>query len=104
MDFAHGPFQAGGDDPFSTKSLFDTWRIEITCKAGPVDREMSPEGLLVAFADLTYYRRPEFSESELRRFIDGRHDWRDEEWQDHCGLPGCELCEGGEVAAHWQQL
>lgn len=34
------------------------------------------------------------TEGEARRLIDGRTDWRDEDWQDHCGDPQCEDCTG----------
>ena len=97
-DFTHGPFETVGTDPFSTRSLFDQWTVEITCKGGPCSRR--PDGTVDVINGWAYYPRPDFSESELIRFTDGRHDWRDSDWQDHCGLPGCELCERGEVAAH----
>ena len=39
------------------------------------------------------------SEAEKSRLIHGRHDWRDDDWQDHCGDPNCEHCDG----ATWDQ-
>lgn len=29
---------------------------------------------------------------ELGRWLDGRYDWPDDHWQDHCGDPDCERC------------
>lgn len=34
------------------------------------------------------------SEAEERRWLQGRYDWEDERWQDHCGDPECEHCTG----------
>lgn len=34
------------------------------------------------------------SEGERQRLLDGRTDWRDEDWQDHCGDVDCEYCHG----------
>lgn len=38
-------------------------------------------------------RREHMSEDERRRFDEGRHDWRDEDWEDHCGRIGCAVCD-----------
>jgi uncharacterized protein CbrC (UPF0167 family) len=32
--------------------------------------------------------------SELHRWLDGRHDWQDDRWQDHCGDVDCAVCDG----------
>jgi hypothetical protein len=29
------------------------------------------------------------TEDERRRYFDGRHDWREDHWEDHCGDPDC---------------
>ena len=29
------------------------------------------------------------TEDERRRYFDGRHDWREQDWQDHCGNTDC---------------
>lgn len=34
------------------------------------------------------------TENEKLRLIYGRVDWRESEWQDHCGDLGCEHCHG----------
>ena len=34
------------------------------------------------------------TEDERRRWLAGRSDWREDEWQDHCGRHGCEECRG----------
>lgn len=34
------------------------------------------------------------SEGERRRLLMGRTDWRDAEWQDHCGDLDCDECKG----------
>lgn len=34
------------------------------------------------------------SEDELNRLKAGRRDWRAQDWQDHCGDPNCEDCDG----------
>ena len=34
------------------------------------------------------------SDDELARWLDGRDDWPDGQWQDHCGAPGCAECKG----------
>ncbi|MFB0874579.1 MULTISPECIES: hypothetical protein [unclassified Sphingobium] len=34
------------------------------------------------------------SEGEWRRYLEGRHDWQDDEWQDHCGMADCPYCDG----------
>ena len=34
------------------------------------------------------------SENERLRLIMGRTDWRDADWQDHCGDPCCDHCTG----------
>jgi hypothetical protein len=34
------------------------------------------------------------SGAERERFLAGRDDWRDGDWQDHCGDPGCGYCCG----------
>lgn len=98
MDFVHGPAELAGDDPFSTKSLFEPWQTTLECKGGPCTRET---GLVVALRPgWRHYPRPDFSDMELLRFKDGRHDWRDSDWQDHCGLPGCEQCRCHETIPH----
>lgn len=30
------------------------------------------------------------TEDEARRFFAGRHDWREHEWEDHCGSIECQ--------------
>lgn len=37
------------------------------------------------------------SEGEKSRLLEGRYDWRDDAWQDHCGELGCEHCEGSLI-------
>lgn len=37
---------------------------------------------------------PAMSESERRRYLDGRDDWQENAWQDHCGVIDCEHCTG----------
>ena len=37
------------------------------------------------------------TEGEKRRLIDGRRDWREHEWQDHCGDWDCDRCEGALI-------
>ena len=34
------------------------------------------------------------SSGERDRLLAGRRDWRDDDWQDHCGDPFCESCTG----------
>lgn len=34
------------------------------------------------------------SEGERLRLLMGRTDWRDADWQDHCGDPNCDHCTG----------
>jgi len=34
------------------------------------------------------------SEGERNRLLMGRTDWRDEDWEDHCGDPNCDHCTG----------
>lgn len=34
------------------------------------------------------------SEDEIARLLTGRPDWRDADWQDHCGNSECERCTG----------
>lgn len=97
-NFAIGPLSAPAvDNPFAPQSIFEPVKMTVECKAGPVDPVVTADELPQGF---TLYVRPDFTPEELRRFRDGRHDWRDSDWQDHCGLPGCELCERGEVASH----
>lgn len=37
------------------------------------------------------------SESERRRLIYGRRDWREADWQDHCGEVDCSMCDGALI-------
>lgn len=37
------------------------------------------------------------SDDERDRLLHGRPDWRETDWQDHCGVPNCEYCEGALV-------
>ena len=34
------------------------------------------------------------TETERARWLQGRYDWRDGSWQDHCGDASCEHCTG----------
>lgn len=34
------------------------------------------------------------SDGERHRLLMGRTDWRDADWQDHCGDPNCDHCTG----------
>lgn len=34
------------------------------------------------------------SKGERDRLWEGRTDWRDSDWQDHCGDPNCDHCTG----------
>lgn len=34
------------------------------------------------------------TENEERRYFAGRADWEEDHWQDHCGNPACEQCDG----------
>lgn len=34
------------------------------------------------------------TDGERRRLLMGRTDWRDADWQDHCGDPNCGHCTG----------
>jgi hypothetical protein len=34
------------------------------------------------------------SSEEERRYYQGRRDWREQRWQDHCGDEDCERCTG----------
>ncbi len=36
---------------------------------------------------------------ERERLRAGRTDWRQREWQDHCGIEGCEQCDGAFIPA-----
>lgn len=36
----------------------------------------------------------QLSEGERLRLLMGRTDWRDADWQDHCGDPNCDHCAG----------
>lgn len=36
-------------------------------------------------------------ENEKRRLLEGRTDWREDEWQDHCGDWDCEHCKGSII-------
>lgn len=40
------------------------------------------------------------SEDERRRWDEGRDDWRDSEWEDHCGRSDCEFCDKGALIAN----
>lgn len=40
------------------------------------------------------------TEDERRRYLAGRHDWREHQWQDHCGLPGCDE----EACCKWNDM
>ncbi len=34
------------------------------------------------------------TEGEQTRLLMGRTDWREGDWQDHCGIVDCEYCKG----------
>lgn len=34
------------------------------------------------------------TEGEQARLLMGRTDWRESDWQDHCGIVWCEYCSG----------
>lgn len=34
------------------------------------------------------------SDGERQRLLDGRADWREDDWQDHCGDLDCSFCDG----------
>lgn len=34
------------------------------------------------------------TEGEKSRLLMGRTDWREDDWQDHCGDPNCDHCTG----------
>jgi len=40
--------------------------------------------------------QPELTEGERIRLLDNRHDWREDRWEDYCGVPDCghSSCEG----------
>ncbi len=41
------------------------------------------------------------SENEKRRLLDGRLDWREDDWQDHCGDLECVMCDGALIPDGW---
>ena len=35
------------------------------------------------------FTQPDFTDGERVRLLAGRHDWREQNWQDECGVPDC---------------
>ena len=35
---------------------------------------------------------PDMNEDEVARWLAGREDWAEDDWEDHCGRPGCDVC------------
>lgn len=88
-DFAHGPPQFETEDPFSTSSIFAPRKSSVVVRGGAItagSADCLPAGW-------TVYPVADRTEGELARLRDGRHDWREGDWQDHCGIPGCEQCD-----------
>lgn len=86
-DFAIGPISYGVPDPFGISNIFEPIRYSIDIPAGAVDRDWpAPMGWKVV-------KRPDFTEGELERLRDQRLDWREFEWEDHCGIPDCPQCD-----------
>lgn len=53
------------------------------------------DAILAALSPEAPAREPDgMTEDERRRWLAGRSDWREDEWQDHCGRQGCEECRG----------
>ena len=44
--------------------------------------------------------REAMSKSERLRYDAGRPDWRDDQWEDHCGDPACETCHS-DIPHSW---
>lgn len=95
-DFIHGPLESGFKDAFSVRPLFEPAVYEIEIKGGAVEPGTyeDEDGKLIIPQGWTLYRRADLSEGELARLLAGRLDWRDADWEDCCGLPDCEQCDG----------
>jgi len=38
----------------------------------------------------TIFKQPDLTDGERARLLAGRSDWREDQWQDECGVPDCE--------------
>lgn len=86
-DFAIGPVSYDEPNPFDPRPIWESRKFSIEVRAGAVRRGWEPpEGWRVV-------RRPDLTEGEVERLRDGRLDWQEDRWQDHCGIVGCEECE-----------
>ncbi len=86
-DFAIGPMKFEEPDPFDPRPIFEPRVFSIEVPAGAVERGWDPpQGWRVV-------QRPDFTDGEIARLCDGRLDWQEDRWQDHCGIVGCEECE-----------
>lgn len=87
-DFAYGPLEYNLPDPFNPASLFEPVVHSVECRAGPV-----PAGTTALPVGFTIIRVSELTEGELARIRQGRYDWPENRWEDHCGITGCPQCE-----------
>lgn len=62
-------------------------------RCGDCDYGENREGRRVR-ADCARHRYDNMTPNEARRWLAGRDDWGEREWQDHCGDPDCEQCQG----------
>lgn len=49
------------------------------------------------FRERETYAAPWMTRKENDRYLAGRYDWREKDWQDHCGEPECKQCEGAFI-------
>lgn len=85
-DFVHTSPQVTSPDPFDPRPLFEHARYAVEVRGGAVEagREWPQDFMVYRVADLT--------EGERARLAAGRDDWRENDWEDGCGLPGCTIC------------
>lgn len=48
-----------------------------------------PPGLIAAPAGVVLIQ-PDLTPGERARLLAGRHDWKEDGWEDECGVPGCD--------------
>lgn len=85
-DFVHTSPQVTQPDPFEIRNIWEAARYAVEVRGGPVEPGLDWNH------ELTVYRVGDLTEGERARLAAGRDDWRERDWEDYCGLPGCTVC------------
>lgn len=72
---------------------WNVWRSNPRTKDGDVfiivhDFALVPPGAAAPGAGWLF-TQPDFTDGERVRLLAGRHDWREDAWEDECGVLGC---------------